>query len=90
SSSREIFSFESGVDFSTAVYIDNFEPIHRDFKSTFHNEIINCDTIFRNVYDLSSYNWGYGGYRNIYYSKEKGVEALIGGPNSWDYFVRVH
>ncbi|MBT8327410.1 MAG: hypothetical protein KJP21_06785, partial [Bacteroidia bacterium] len=90
STSREIFSIESGVNFSTTVFIDNFEKLNRDNKSTFHEKIINCDTAFYNVYDLSSYGTGYGGYRNVYYSKEKGVEALIGGPNSWDYFVRVY
>lgn len=88
--SRELFSIESGVDFKTLVYLDDFEAANRDFKSSFHEKIINCDTAFYNVFSLGTYNYVPGGYRTIYYSKEKGVEALIGGPNSWDYLVRVY
>ena len=88
--SRELFSIKSGVDFETLVYADDFTAVNRDFKSSFHEKIINCDTAFYNVFSLGTYNYVAGGYRTIYYSKEKGVEALIGGPNSWDYFVRVY
>ena len=86
--SREIFSMESGVDFNPMVFVDDLEAVTRNHKSKFHSKIINCDTAFYDVYDLSTYKTGYGGYRNVYYSKEKGVEALIGGPNSWDYLIR--
>ena len=86
--SAEVFSIETGVDLNTMVFVDDFTPVSRDYKSNFHSKVINCDTAFSNIYDLSAYKIGYGGYRNIYYSKEKGIEALIGGPNSFDYFIR--
>jgi hypothetical protein len=87
---REIFAFSSGVNFNPQVYLADFAPLTRDDRSKFHEKIIDCDTAFYNVYELSNYNWKYGGFYKIYYSKTKGIEALVGGTNSFDYWVRIY
>lgn len=87
---KEMFAFSSGNNFNPIVYVTNFSPVNRKVRSKYHDKIVDCDTAFSSVYELRDDNWEYGGFYKIYYSREKGVEAMIGGTNSFDYWVRIY